>query len=73
MTLRECPPGAEVLLLEVATKGPDRQRLMEWGFIPGVRLRLVARSMAGAVVVALGDARVALDSGLARSLDVAEL
>lgn len=70
MTLRDCPPGGEVLLREVAMAGPERRRLLEWGFVPGVRLRLVARSLAGGLVVALGDARVALDARLARSLIV---
>ena len=70
MTLRDCPPGGSVLLRELTAGGADRQRLLEWGFVPGVRLRLVARSLAGGLVVALGDARVALDAGLARSLVV---
>jgi ferrous iron transport protein A len=70
MTLRDCPPGVEVLLRELAAEGADRRRLLEWGFVPGVRLRLVARSLAGGLVVAVGDARVALDAGVARSLIV---
>lgn len=70
MTLRDCPPGGEVLLREVRAAGADRQRLLEWGFVPGVRLRLVARSVAGGLVVGLGDARVALDAQVARSLIV---
>jgi ferrous iron transport protein A len=72
MTLHECLPGFEVLLREVAADGPIRRRLLEWGFVPGVRLRLVARSLAGGLVVALGDSRVALDARLARSLVVDE-
>jgi ferrous iron transport protein A len=72
MTLHDCLPGLEVLLREVATDGPSRRRLLEWGFVPGVRLRLVARSLAGGLVVALGDSRVALDARLARSLVVDE-
>jgi Fe2+ transport system protein FeoA len=72
MTLHECLPGFEVLLREVAADGPSRRRLLEWGFVPGVRLRLVARSLAGGLVVALGDSRVALDARLARSLVVDE-
>lgn len=70
MTLRDCPQGDEVVLREVTATGPDRRRLLEWGFIPGARLRLVARSVAGGLVVGIGDARVALDAGLARSLVV---
>jgi ferrous iron transport protein A len=72
MTLRECRPGAEVLLLEMTVDGPDRQRLLDWGFLPGARLSLVARSLAGALVVALDDARVAMDAELAGALIVAE-
>jgi Fe2+ transport system protein FeoA len=72
MTLHECLPGFEVVLREVAADGPNRRRLLEWGFVPGVRLRLVARSLAGGLVVALDDSRVALDARLARSLVVVE-
>jgi ferrous iron transport protein A len=70
MTLRDCPPGGEVLLRDVLAGDPDRRRLLEWGFVPGTRLRLVARSLAGGLVVAVGDARVALDARLARTLVV---
>ncbi|MPZ84482.1 MAG: ferrous iron transport protein A [Actinophytocola sp.] len=70
MTLRDCPPGAPVLLRDMTAVGAERRRMLEWGFVPGARLRLVARSLAGGLVVALGDARVALDAGLARSLIV---
>lgn len=69
MTLRDCRPGGEVVLREVRA-GDAGRRLAEWGFMPGVRLRLVARSVAGGLVVALGDARVAMDAALARSLIV---
>jgi ferrous iron transport protein A len=70
MTLRDCAPGGEAILRELVADGAERQRLLEWGFVPGVRLRLVARSVAGGLVVALGDARVAVVDGLARSLVV---
>lgn len=70
MTLHDCAPGGEVLLREVTTDGPDRRRLLEWGFVPGARLRLVARSLAGGLVVGLDDARIALDASIARSLVV---
>jgi Fe2+ transport system protein FeoA len=70
MTPRDCRPGGEMLLREVRAEGADRRRLAEWGFLPGVRLRLVARSVAGGLVIALGDARVALDAALARTLIV---
>ena len=70
MTLRDCPPGHEVRLRAVEAVGPPRQWLLEWGFVPGVRMRVVARGFAGRLVVALDDARVAMDPTLARSLIV---
>jgi ferrous iron transport protein A len=70
LTLRDCPPGRDVRLREVAVVGPDRRRLFEWGFLPGTPLRVVARSLAGGLIVAVGDARVALDARLAGSLYV---
>jgi Fe2+ transport system protein FeoA len=70
MNLRDCPPGTEVLLRAVEATGAPRRWMLEWGFVPGARMRVVARGVAGRLVVALDDARVALDPSLARSLIV---
>lgn len=60
MTLRDCQPGADVLLRRVA--GDCSRRLAEWGLVPGAPVRLVARGPAGGLILALGDTRIALDS-----------
>jgi ferrous iron transport protein A len=70
MTLRDCPPGREVRLRDVTAAGPTRRRLLEWGFLPGAALRVVVRGPAGGLVVALGDARIALDAHLAGCLQI---
>jgi Fe2+ transport system protein FeoA len=69
VTLRDCPAGTEVVLVHVTADGPHRRRLLEWGFVPGARLRLVTRACGG-LVIALGDARVALSANLAGTLIV---
>ncbi len=70
MTLRECLPGAEVVLRGLAEDLGGRRRLAERGFVPGVRLRLVARGPGGGLVVAVGDTRTALDARTAAAIVV---
>lgn len=69
MTLRECSPGSQLLLRQLTEPQP-RRRLAEWGLVPGARLRLVARGPGGGLIVAVGDARMALDSRTAATLIV---
>jgi Fe2+ transport system protein FeoA len=71
MTLRNCPPGREVVVRHLgATTAGSRRRLLEWGFVPGARIRPVARGPAGGLIVALADARVAVDARIAAALVV---
>jgi ferrous iron transport protein A len=62
MVLRECPAGQPVRLRRLAVARRERVRLVELGFVPGARIRVVGRGVAGGLVVAIGDARVALDA-----------
>jgi ferrous iron transport protein A len=70
MTLRNCRPGCDVVLRSVGGTIASRRRLLEWGFLPGARIRAVSRGPAGSVIVALADARVALDARTAGTLVV---
>lgn len=70
MTLRSCVPGREVVV-KGFTGAPDgRRRLLEWGFVPGARVRAISRGPAGGLIVALVDSRVALDARTAGALVV---
>ncbi len=62
MTLRNCSPGHEVVVRRLTGPPSGRRRLMEWGFVPGARVRTVARGPAGGLIVAVVDSRVALDA-----------
>jgi ferrous iron transport protein A len=68
MTLLECRTGCEFRLQEVIADPDDRLLLFELGLVPGASVRVVARGVAGALVVAVGDARVALDARMARQM-----
>jgi ferrous iron transport protein A len=70
MVLRDCPLGREVRLRRLATGRRERRRLLELGFVPGAWLRVIGRGVAGGLVVAVGDARVALDADTGASLVV---
>ncbi|MGC1210877.1 MAG: FeoA family protein [Micromonospora sp.] len=69
MTLRDCRPGADLVLRRV-TGDRSRRRLAEWGLVPGAPVRLVSRGPAGGLIVALGDTRIALDSRTAGTVVV---
>ncbi|MBT8225581.1 MAG: ferrous iron transport protein A [Dactylosporangium sp.] len=70
MTLRDCKLGNDVILQTVGGTPDCRRRLLEWGFLRGVRIRPIALGPAGGVIVALGDARVAIDARTAGTLIV---
>lgn len=73
MTLRNCSLGREVVIRGIVGASACRRRLLEWGFVPGARVKTVARGPAGGVVVAVVDSRVALDAHTAGSLLVEPL
>ncbi|WP_372404387.1 ferrous iron transport protein A [Streptomyces luteireticuli] len=70
MTLHDCAPGVRVRLGRLRLPGHDRLRLSGLGFLPGHEIRVVGRGAAGGLVVALGDARYAVDADTARRIRV---
>lgn len=70
MVLHDCAPGVPVRLEHLAVPASERLRLVELGFIRGAELRVLGRGATGGLFVALGDARIALDSATARQMRV---
>ena len=73
MVLRECPPGSRVRLRGMRGRPASHRRLLELGFVPGAIIRVVGRGAVGGMVIALGDARVALDARTGGSMVVEPL
>jgi Fe2+ transport system protein FeoA len=73
MVLQECQPGSRVRLRGVRGRPTQHRRLLELGFVPGAVIRVVGRGAVGGMVIALGDARVALDSRTGGSMVVEPL
>lgn len=67
MTVADCAPGSVVRLRRVAARNG---RLRELGFVPGAVLRVLARGGTGGLIVAIGDARMAVDREIARVIHV---
>ncbi|MPZ79013.1 MAG: ferrous iron transport protein A [Actinophytocola sp.] len=70
VVLRDCPPGADMTLRAVVAGGRERLRLVELGFVPGARIRVVGRHGASGLVVAVEDTRVALNARTGAALVV---
>ncbi|MEU4686617.1 FeoA family protein [Streptomyces xinghaiensis] len=70
MTLYEWRTSEPVRLRRIAADRELRLRLLELGFVPGTELRVLARGLAGGLVVAHGDTRTALDNHTAAALVV---
>lgn len=70
MTLHDCAPGVRVRLDRLCLPRPDRLRLSELGFLPDHEIRILGRGAAGGLVVALGDARYAVDADTAHGIRV---
>lgn len=68
MTLRSCASGTRVRIDRVRVPAGERLRLAELGFVRGAEVRVVGRGATGGLLVALGDARVALDSATAHGV-----
>lgn len=73
MTLRDCAPGSRVRLRRIVAAPGRVLRLTELGFVPGSILRVIGRGAMGGLIVAVGDARVAVDAETGRSLVVESL
>lgn len=70
MTLAECDPGTRARVLSFRGAKADRLRLAELGFVRAADLWVIARGATGGLLVALGDARVAVDDRTAAALTV---
>ncbi|SDK23036.1 FeoA family protein [Streptomyces indicus] len=70
MTLRGCAPGTHARIRRITTDAPDRLRLAELGFVRGALVRVVGRGATGGLLLALGDARVAVDDETAQALQI---
>lgn len=69
ISLGELPPGAEARLLGFdGLREPEVRRLLAYGLVPGVRVRLLQRSPA--VVLKAGETELALEVELAHSIEV---
>lgn len=62
--------GAEVVLTGIDVPHEHRLRLAELGLRPGMRLRVLARTVGGGRIVGVGPARLAIDRFLAAGLAV---
>lgn len=61
-------PGEQVEVVAVAAKPEMRRRLCDLGVIAGKTLRVVQKTGASPMVIALGDTRFALDPSMARTV-----
>lgn len=70
MDLCTCGPGADARVVSVDLDDAVRHRMHELGLRPGARVRVVQRTVAGGLVVALGADRFGLDAATARRVEV---
>lgn len=70
MTLRGCAIGSRLRVCGLTGDRRHRRRLLELGFVRGAVLSVIGRGTLGGLVLALGDARVAVDSFTAGTLVV---
>lgn len=70
MSLAEVRPGSEVVIGALRCSSDAAGRLREIGLRPGIPVRVLQRSVFGAVVIALGFSSVALDRETACSIAI---
>ena len=70
MSLAHVSPGSEVVIGALRCSPDSADRLREIGLRPGVRVRVLQRSVFGAIVIAVGFSTVALDRETAGSVAV---
>ncbi|MFB9238022.1 FeoA domain-containing protein [Plantactinospora siamensis] len=68
MNLTEVRVGGTALLSAVRAPRELRRRLLELGFVPGRGIRVLGRGATGGLLLALGDARLALDVEACRAV-----
>ncbi|MCX5126548.1 MULTISPECIES: FeoA family protein [unclassified Streptomyces] len=69
-SLYDSRPGTTVRItgIDPGQAGGSRRRLLEFGFVPGADVTVIARGATGGLLVGLGDTRVALDTRTAGRL-----
>lgn len=69
-SLNDSRPGTTVRItgIDPGRHGASPRRLLEFGFVPGADVTVIARGATGGVLVGLGEARVALDARTAGRL-----
>ncbi|MFJ7203573.1 ferrous iron transport protein A [Streptomyces sp. NPDC098789] len=69
-SLNDSRPGTTVRIsgIDPGHRGGSRRRLLEFGFVPGAEVTVIARGATGGLLVGLGATRVALDSRTADRL-----
>ncbi|WP_062516610.1 FeoA family protein [Demequina gelatinilytica] len=70
MLLTMLEPGAVARIRAISADAAVALRLREMGLRPGTRVRLAGRGAAGARVIAIGGARIAIDRGTSALIEV---
>jgi len=62
--------GKEVTVVHISGGRGIRSKLYSMGLVPGVKLRVLNRSNAGPVMIAVKDSRLAIGCGMAHKIIV---
>jgi ferrous iron transport protein A len=74
MTLDEIKPGGECRITATRATGLLGQRLLDMGFVPGVRIKVIRNApLVDPVEISLGDYRVSIRHDEARNVEVKPL
>lgn len=63
-------PGENLRIGRIGLLGRQRRRLLEMGLLPGTAITVAGVGAFGGRIVRIGDARIAVDAGTARSIGV---
>jgi ferrous iron transport protein A len=70
VSLHRCSIGSSYRVRRVVGDRVHRRRLTELGFFPGAVMSVTGKGSMGGLILALGDARVAIDARTAATLAV---
>ncbi|WP_062379960.1 FeoA family protein [Demequina pelophila] len=70
MNLSDCTAGTVARVRAISAESTVALRLREMGLRPGARIRLAGVGAAGARIVAIGAARLAIDATTSRHIEV---
>ncbi len=62
------PPGQRVQIVSIAAGHRATRRLQDMGLIPGVEIRVLQSRGEGALMLAIGDSRLAVARGVAHKV-----